>query len=59
MPVAYDLSVYAECAAYRNPYSYLMNNFGTDGIQNFGKIFNAEVDELLDQLALEFDVDRK
>ena len=56
----YDLSVYAEVTLPTgDPYSYLMNNFGTDGIQNFGKYSNAEVDELLDQLAMEFDVDKR
>ena len=56
----YDLSVYAEVTLPTgDPYSYLMNNFGTDGIQNFGKYSNAEVDELLDQLVMEFDVDKR
>ncbi len=56
----YDLSVYAEVTLPTgDPYSYLMNNFSTDGTQNFGKYSNAEVDALLEQLASEFDTDKR
>lgn len=56
----YDLSVYAEVTLPTgDPYSYMMNSYKTGGIQNFGRISIPEVDELMDQLAVEFDVDKR
>ena len=56
----YDLSVYAEVTLPTgDPYSYLMNNYGTGGTQNFGKISKPEVDELLTSLAVEFDTEKR
>ena len=56
----YDLSVYAEVTLPTgDPYSYLMNNYGTGGTQNFGKISKPEVDRLLGELAVEFDTARR
>ena len=56
----YDLSVYAEVTLPTgDPYSYLMNNYGTGGTQNFGKYSNEEVDGLLAQLSAEFDVEKR
>ncbi|MBQ8975291.1 MAG: hypothetical protein IJ072_06180, partial [Oscillospiraceae bacterium] len=56
----YDLSVYAEVTLPTgDPYSYLMNNYSTGGTQNFGKYSDPQVDELLSQLAVEFDVNRR
>ena len=56
----FDLSVYAEITLPTgDPYSYLMNNYGTDGTNNFGRISNAEVDALLDELASEFDTEKR
>jgi peptide/nickel transport system substrate-binding protein len=37
----------------------MMNNYGTDGTNNFGKYSNAEVDDLLAQLSGEFDTDKR
>ena len=42
-----------------DPYSYLKNNYGTGGVQNFGKYSNEEVDRLLAELAVEFDTDKR
>ena len=56
----YDLSVYAEVTLPTgDPYSYLKNNYGTGGVQNFGKYSNEEVDRLLAELAVEFDTDKR
>ena len=56
----YDLSVYAEVTLPTgDPYSYMMNSYKTGGVQNFGKISIPEVDDLLAQLAVEFDVDKR
>lgn len=56
----FDLSVYAEVTLPTgDPYSYLMNSYGTDGTNNFGRYSNAEVDALLGELAVEFDTGRR
>ena len=56
----FDLSVYAEVTLPTgDPYSYLMNNYGTGETNNFGRYSNAEVDKLLDKLAVEFDTDKR
>lgn len=56
----FDLSVYAEVTLPTgDPYSYLMNSYGTDGTNNFGCYSNAEVDSLLAQLAVEFDTEKR
>ena len=56
----YDLSVYAEVTLPTgDPYSYMMNNYKTGGVQNFCKISIPEVDELMEQLAVEFDVAKR
>ena len=52
----FDISVYAEVTLPTgDPYSYLLNNYGTDGVENFGGYSNAEVDTLLAELAGTFD----
>ncbi|MCR5174870.1 MAG: ABC transporter substrate-binding protein [Oscillospiraceae bacterium] len=52
----YDLSVYAEVTLPTgDPYSYMMNNYRTGGIQNYGKYSDPEADALIDELAAEFD----
>lgn len=56
----YDICAYAQVTLpTADPYSYLVNNYGTGGTNNFGKYSNAEVDELLAQMASEFDVDKR
>lgn len=56
----FDLSVYAEVTLPTgDPYSYLMNSYGTGGTNNFGRYSNAEVDALLGELAVEFDTDKR
>lgn len=56
----FDLSVYAEVTLPTgDPYSYLMNNYGTGGTNNFGRYSNEEVDKLLGELAVEFDTDKR
>ncbi len=52
----FDISVYAEVTLPTgDPYSYLLNNYGTGGVENFGRYSNTEVDELLTELAVTFD----
>ncbi len=52
----FDLSIYAEVTLPTgDPYSYMMNSYGTGGTNNFGRYSNAEVDALLTQLAVAFD----
>lgn len=56
----FDLSVYAEVTMPTgDSYSYLMNNYSTGGTNNFGRYSNAEVDQLLEKLAVEFDVNKR
>lgn len=56
----FDFSVYAEVTMPTgDSYSYMMNSYGTGGTNNFGRYSNAEVDELLAELAVEFDTDRR
>ena len=56
----YDLSVYAEITLPTgDPYSYMMNNYRTGGTQNYGKYSDPAVDALIDELAAEFDADRR
>ena len=56
----FDISVYAQVTLPTgDPYSYMMNNYGTGGTNNFGKYSNAEVDDLLAQLSGEFDTDKR
>ena len=56
----YDLSVYAEVTMPTgDPYSYVASNYKTGGVQNYGKYSNAEVDKLIDQLAVEFDTAKR
>lgn len=40
-------------------YSYMMNSYSTGGTNNFGRYSNAEVDNLLAELAVEFDTGRR
>ncbi len=57
---SFDISVYAELTLPTgDPYSYLLNNYGTGGVENFGSYSNAEVDALLAELSGEFDADRR
>ncbi len=52
----FDLSVYAEVTLPTgDPYSYMINSYGTGGTNNFGRYSNAAVDALLAQLAVAFD----
>ncbi len=56
----FDLSVYAEVTLPTgDPYSYMMNSYGTGGTNNFGRYSNATVDDLLAALAVEFDTDKR
>ncbi|MBR4743858.1 MAG: ABC transporter substrate-binding protein [Oscillospiraceae bacterium] len=56
----YDLSVYAEVTLPTgDPYSYIASNYKTGGIQNYGKYSDPEVDALIEELAVEFDADRR
>ena len=56
----FDISVYAEVTLPTgDPYSYLLNNYGTGGVENFGGYSNAEVDELLEELANAFDTEKR
>lgn len=56
----FDLSVYAEVTMPTgDSYSYMMNSYSTDGTNNFGRYSNPEVDELLEKLAVEFDVSKR
>ena len=56
----FDLSVYAEVTMPTgDPYSYMMNSYGTGGTNNFGRYSNAEADHLLAELAVEFDTSRR
>lgn len=56
----FDLSVYAEVTMPTgDSYSYMMNSYSTDGTNNFGRYSNAEVDQLLKKLAVEFDTDKR
>lgn len=56
----FDLSVYAEVTMPTgDSYSYMMNNYRTGGTNNFGRYSNAEVDRLLDRLAVEFDTAKR
>ena len=56
----FDLSVYAEVTMPTgDPYSYMMNSYGTGGTNNFGRYSNAEADHLLSALAVEFDTSRR
>lgn len=57
---SFDLSVYAEVTMpTSDSYSYMAANYGTDGINNFGRYSDAEVDELLKKLNVEFDVEKR
>lgn len=56
----FDLSVYAEVTLPTgDPYSYMMNSYGTGGTNNFGRYSSAEADGLLAELAVEFDAARR
>ncbi len=57
---SFDISVYAEVTLPTgDPYSYLLNNYGTGGVENFGRYSNAEVDALLAELAVTFDTEKR
>lgn len=57
---SFDLSVYAEVTMpTSDSYSYMASNYGTDGINNFGRYSDAEVDELLRELNMEFDAEKR
>ncbi len=57
---SFDLSVYAEVTMPTgDSYSYLVNNYGTGGTNNFGRYSNAVVDRLLGSLAVEFDIAKR
>lgn len=56
----FDLSVYAEVTMPTgDPFSYVNNNYKTDGIQNHGKISSPELDKLIEELAVEFDTSKR
>ena len=56
----FDLSVYAEVTMpTSDSYSYMASNYGTGGINNFGRYSSAETDALLKELSVEFDTEKR
>lgn len=56
----FDIGMYGRVAAATgDAYDMLSSCFGTDGYANYGHYSSGQVDELLNQLAVEFDADRR
>lgn len=56
----FDIGIYSiVTTAVGDPQAFLSGTLGTDGVTNFGHYYNAETDQLLNQLKAEFDSDKR
>lgn len=56
----FDIGIYSSVTTpVGDPQAFLSTTFASDGITNFGRYKNAEVDELLNQLSVEFDREKR